>query len=215
MSFGLARGRTLDTGGIGIESRDLPPYDDGRIDPRLWFDNPSQPLEMEVGTGKGTFLLREAADRPDVNFLGIEWAGEFYRYAADRLRRHDCSNTRILRDDATEFLQFRCDDAVAQVIHLYFSDPWPKKRHHKRRVVQDETMRQFHRILTDGGELRLVTDHDDLWTWCEEHMERSADLFHRVAFTAPDGGELVGTNFERKYRREGRPFHAATLVKIS
>jgi tRNA (guanine-N7-)-methyltransferase len=100
------------------------------------------------------------------------------------------------------------------VVHLYFSDPWPKARHHKRRVVQDATLAQFHRVLRPGGELRLVTDHDALWAWYQEHIARNGHLFAPVDFARPASaaeGEVVGTNFERKYQREGRPFHAVTL----
>jgi tRNA G46 methylase TrmB len=83
-------------------------------------------------------------------------------------------------------------------------------------VVQDHTLRDFHRILASGGELRIVTDHDDLWRWDVEHVERAADIFERRSFERPASageGEVVGTNFERKFRREGRPFHAMTLVR--
>jgi len=218
MSFGLAHGRQLDTTGYLLTHDDLPPpaAEAGPFDPRTWFEQPDRPFEIEIGSGKGTFLVQQAPQKPGVNFLGIEWAGEFCKYAADRMRRREQTNVRMLLDDATEFIRYWCADGIAQVIHLYFSDPWPKSRHHKRRVVQDETLRQFHRILADGGELRLVTDHDDLWTWYEQHAERATNLFERTEFAAPDSagdGELVGTNYERKFTREGRPFHAMTLRK--
>lgn len=216
MSFGLSRGRALDTTGFGIQSRDLPPFDDGRIDPRTWFDHPEHRFELEIGTGKGTFLIQQANHQPDVNFLGVEWAAEFYRYAADRARRWNLTNVKLLHADATAFIRFWCADNVVSVIHLYFSDPWPKKKHHKRRVVQDRTMQEFHRILRAGGELRLVTDHHDLWVWCEEHAARHEELFDRAPFAAiesAEAGEMVGTNFERKYAREERPFYAMTLMK--
>jgi len=217
MSFGLSHGRTLDTSGIGIDESMLPSIDVGRIDPRAWFENPLRPFEIEIGSGKGTFLLQQSKLQPEVNFLGFEWAGEFYRYAADRLRRHQLTNVRMMYADASEFLTYRCIDGVARVIHLYFSDPWPKKRHHKRRVVQDRTLAEFHRVLCAGGELRIVTDHDELWAWNELHAERNAHLFERCEFAPPESageGEVVGSNFERKYRREGRPFHAMTLRKM-
>jgi len=216
MSFGLSRGRELDTDGWGYNSRDLPPFEEGRLDPRTWFDEPDRPFELEIGSGKGTFLVQQAVLQPDTNFLGMEWAGEFCRYAADRMRRHGLSNVRMLHGDATEFIRFRCPDAIARVVHLYFSDPWPKKRHHKRRVVQDSTLRDFHRVLREGGELRIVTDHDDLWEWCVDHVERNDDLFERRPFEKPASAgesEVVGTNFERKFAREGRPFHAMTLLR--
>ena len=219
--MGLSRGKTLNTEGYGLTQADLPPFDrmnpEGcRSDPRAWFEHPQRRLEMEIGSGKGTFLVQQAELRPQVNFLGIESAGEFYAYAADRLRRRGLENVRLLRADATEFIRFWCPSEIAAVIHLYFSDPWPKKRHQKRRVVQDATLREFHRVLTAGGELRLVTDHDDLWAWYEEHARRQEDLFDRRSFEAPESaisGELVGTNYERKFAREGRPFHAMTLRK--
>lgn len=216
MSFGLSRGRELDGTGWSMDQSELPPFESGRIDPRGWFLDPARPFELEIGSGKGTFLLQESQARPAVNFLGIEWAGEFHRYAADRFRRRAVPNVRLLRADATEFIRFWVPDGIVSVIHLYFSDPWPKSRHHKRRVVQDHTLREFHRILVPRGELRIVTDHDELWAWCEEHVARHTDLFERIPFERPasaDADEVVGTNFERKYRREGRPFHAMTLVR--
>jgi malonyl-CoA O-methyltransferase len=75
---------------------------------------------------------------------------------------------------------------------------------------------EMHRVLAPGGELRIVTDHDELWAWDVEHVGRATDIFERRDFARPASageGELVGTNFERKFRREGRPFHAMTLVK--
>ena len=126
-------------------------------------------------------------------------------------------NVKLLHADAVEFIRYRCASEVAAVIHLYFSDPWPKKRHHKRRVIQDRSLADFHRVLVPGGEIRLVTDHDDLWAWYEDHAART-DLFEPRPFERTESaseGEIVGSNFERKYRVEGRPFHAMTLVRKS
>ena len=212
----VSRKHALDTTGFGIERAALPAYEEGRIDPRAWFTRPSTTLEIEIGSGKGTFLVQQAALEPDTAFLGIEQAGEFYRYAADRLRRHDLQNVRMLHADANEFIQFWCADAVASVVHVYFSDPWPKKRHHKRRVVNDRSLVEFHRVLAPGGRLHLVTDHDDLWAWYEDHAARHVARFERRDFDAPGSarpGELVGTNYERKYTPEGRAFPGMTLIR--
>jgi tRNA (guanine-N7-)-methyltransferase len=217
MSFGLSHGKTLDVGKVGIELRSIPSCEEGRIDPRTWFNDESAPFEIEIGSGKGTFLLQESQKRVEPNYLGFEWAAEFYRYTADRIRRNHISNVKMMHGDATEFLRFWCEDHVVDVIHLYFSDPWPKTRHHKRRVIQNQTLETFHRVLKQGGIVHVVTDHDELWQWCEGHFQKYTNLFTQSAFqgaTSAGDGELVGTNFERKYRREGRPFHAATLTRI-
>lgn len=234
MSFGLSRGRQLDPGGVGLDANDLPPLPDdigvnreaARLDPREWFARPERPFEIEIGSGKGTFLVQQAELQPETNFLGIEWAGEFHAYAADRLRRRGVTNVRMLRADAVEFLHWRVPSGIARVIHLYFSDPWPKSRHHRRRVVQDRFLEDAHRVLVPGGELHIVTDHADYWAWMEEHFARwcaegfrpapGAEplRFDRLPFEKPESAgedELVGTNFERKYAKEGRVFHAVKL----
>jgi len=202
----------------GWHAHHLPNPDAGRVGAELFFPgrDPARPFELEIGSGKGTFLVQEAAARRDTDFLGIEYAGEFFRYAADRLRRNGMDNVRLLYMDAMELVRHWLPDGCLRVVHLYFSDPWPKSRHHKRRVVQMESLREFHRVLQPGGELRLVTDHPELWAWYEEHVAKVTDLFERRTFERPQSageGEVVGTNFERKYRREGRPFHAMTLVR--
>lgn len=243
MSFGLGRGRELDEapGVVGITREELPALPDavltdpeaGRLDPRAWFKNPELPFELEIGSGKGTFILEAAKEHPETNFLGIEWAGEFYAYAADRIRRAGLGNVRMLHGDAVEFLRWRCPSGIARVIHLYFSDPWPKKKHHKNRVVQDRFLAECWRVLGSGGELRIVTDHEDYWSWMEEHFARwcvgsdhaaagndglgVAPCFQRGEFEPPataGEGELVGTNFERKYVKEGRRFNSVVLKKV-
>ncbi len=218
MTHRLSRGKQPDTQGYGLAQSELPPFEDGRVDPGAWFDRPHLPLQVEIGSGKGTFLVQQAPRHPDVNFLGIERAPEFYRYAADRVRRHALPNVRLLHGDAVEFIRFWCADEVVDMLHLYFSDPWPKSRHHKRRVVQDATLEDFHRIMTPGGALHLVTDHEPLWRWYEEHATRHAHHFERRPFDPVESaaaGELVGSNFERKYQQEGRLFRGMTLVKRS
>ena len=223
---------------IGVARHELPPLPDsimtdpesGRVDPRAWFRDPSLPFELEIGCGKGTFILEESRARADTNFLGIEWEGEYYAYSADRLKRVNATNARMLRADATEFLRWRMPPGIVRVIHLYFSDPWPKSKHHKNRVVQDRFLGDAWRALVPGGELRIVTDHSDYWSWMEERFARwtaparspeipgeiPTPAFERLQYQktmAAGEGELVGTNFERKYRREGRPFHSCTLRK--
>jgi tRNA (guanine-N7-)-methyltransferase len=197
---------------VGLDVETLPK-------PLNWaelFGN-ANPVEIEIGMGKGTFLTEQARARPDVNFFGIEWARWFWRYASDRLRRHNCLNARTARTEAGFFLREYVPAESVSVIHLYFPDPWPKARHHKRRLVQEPFLREAERVLIpDGGRLQIVTDHQGYF---EENMDpvvRASKALTVVDYNRPGSageGEFVGTNFERKYRREGRPFYAIAAVK--
>jgi len=204
MSFGLGHGKKLDAapGVVGISRDELGPLPDGvlenpeigRVDPRGWFSDSARRFELEIGSGKGTFLVQQADLEPETNFLGIEWTGEFYTYAADRLRRRRESgsheNVRLLLGDATDFLRWRCPDSICRVIHLYFSDPWPKTRHHKKRVIQHRFLADAWRALEPGGELRVVTDHDVLWAWDCAHFE--SWVVAGTDFGPFIGGEALG-----------------------
>lgn len=219
MSFSLSHRKPQDVGDVGLLQDDLPPWEEGPIDLKAWFGpgGAQLPLELEIGSGKGTFLVNQAAATPQVNYIGIEWARAFWRYAADRCRRHGLSNVRIVRAEAGCFVRNYVPDACLRQVHIYFPDPWPKKRHHKRRLIAQPFLRQLHRVLEPEGLVRIATDHDDYFQWITEHAAAVADLFDRLAFQSPESagqGELVGTNFERKYRREGRPFHAMVLRRI-
>jgi tRNA (guanine-N7-)-methyltransferase len=202
--------RELKVEGVGVEADRLPrPIDWGAL-----FGN-DHPVEMEIGMGKGTFLTEQAKARPEVNFFGIEWAMWFWKYASDRLRRGGCTaNARTVRAEALYFLREFVGDASISVLHVYFPDPWPKKRHHKRRLVTGAFMEQVERILVPGGRLQLVTDHADYFEQMREVVGKSA--LEVVEYNRPGSageGEFVGTNFERKYAREGRPFYAIAAVK--
>jgi len=218
MSFSLSHGRDLDVTGVGLTQADLPPIDGGAIDLAGWFGEARRalPLELEIGSGKGTFLVNQATATPDVNYIGIEYARAFWKYAADRCRRHEMVNVKLVHTEAGAFVRCYVPDASLRQVHIYFPDPWPKARHHKRRLIQAPFLRELHRVLAAGGMIRLATDHADYFEWMIHHAGQVADLFERLDFQSPASageGELVGTNFERKYRREGRPFHATILRK--
>jgi tRNA (guanine-N7-)-methyltransferase len=183
------------------------------IDWAAMFGN-DHPVEIEIGMGKGTFLLEQARTRVETNFFGIEWARWFWRYASDRLRRHNCNNSRTARVEALFFFTEFVKDASVSVVHVYFPDPWPKARHNKRRLIQEPFLKQVCRVLIAGGRLQVVTDHKDYFEQIDAVVRASA--LKVVEYNKPGSaaeGEFVGTNFERKYRREGRPFYAIAAVK--
>ncbi len=119
-----------------------------------------------------------------------------------------------MRAEALFFLSEFVADASLSVLHVYFPDPWPKAKHNKRRLIQEPFLLQVERVLMPGGRLQIVTDHADYFEQIERIVRASALAV--VDYNRPGSaadGEFVGTNFERKYHREGRPFHALAAIK--
>jgi tRNA (guanine-N7-)-methyltransferase len=174
------------------------------------------PVHIEIGSGKGTFLVAQAQAQPEVNFLGIEWARKFYRHAVDRIGRWGLPNVRIVRTDAATFLRDFVPPESVDCFHVYFPDPWPKKRHHKRRFLQSANLEVLIRCLTPGGEIRTATDHADYFEQIRQVTAACADRLEEIEFPRPAGaraGELTGTNYERKYVKQSRPIYTAAFRK--
>jgi tRNA (guanine-N7-)-methyltransferase len=174
------------------------------------------PVHVEIGSGKGTFLWAQARSHPECNFLGVEWANRYYRYAVDRMGRWGVTNVRLIRTDAADFVRQSLADETVDAFHVYFPDPWPKKRHHKRRFFQDQNVEQLWRALRSGGLVQFVTDHEPYCQAAREVLARQADRWQEVPFERPAGaaeGEIVGTNYERKYRVESRAIYALAVRK--
>lgn len=201
--------RTLVIEPVGLRIEDLPPTVDGKT----LFGN-DHPLELEIGSGKGTFLREQSRERPEINFVGLEHARKYWMYSSDRLRRNECFNARLVLGDAAAFVSELVADSCLSAIHIYFPDPWPKTRHRKRRLVQRHFLTDVERVLRIGGRLQIVTDHRTYFGQIERVFQGSK--LDQTEYRTPGSvsqGEIVGTNFERKYRREGRPFYAMAALK--
>jgi len=197
---------------VALRPEDL----DDKMDFVRIFGRPG-PIHIEIGTGKGTFLLNEARAEPDVNFLGIERANKYYRYAVDRMGRWNIRNVRIIRADAASFLANFVPDSSVDCFHIYFPDPWPKRRHHKRRFFNEANLDQLLHCLKRQGRLKVATDHAGYFQQIQELIRaRCSDIqqteFLRAAGAAPS--ELTGTNYERKYIRDQRRIQTVAVRKI-
>lgn len=186
-----------------------------RLDPDLSMDGVSWPgvfgrdgrVEIEVGIGKGRFLLASAESRPDVSMLGIEWANRYLKIAEVRAVKRGLENVRFLRVDAKEFLPRAVPHESVDVFYVFYPDPWPKKRHHKRRFFHPPTPDHVAAALKDGGMLHVATDHVDYWAAILEVLEGHAEFERLPEFGGPDFPMPVDeplTNFEAKYRVQGR-----------
>lgn len=144
------------------------------FDPRDQFQN-DNPLWLEIGFGGGEHLAWQAAHRPDVNIIGVE---PFVNGVASLLKHLDANamgNVRIHQSDAREILPLMPEGSLGRIF-LLFPDPWPKKRHNKRRFLQLETLDAFARLLCDGGEFRTATDDMDYLHWMLERTVPHGDF---------------------------------------
>jgi tRNA (guanine-N7-)-methyltransferase len=177
----------------------------------------ANPVEVEVGFGKGLFLLTSAQARPGVNFVGVEIERKYQLFAATRIAKRGLHNIRLACADAREFLRERVATASVQAVHIYFPDPWWKKRHHKRRVFTDDFACQCVRILAPGGFLHLATDVEDYFRLITEMLTGIVllRLLPPPADHEPAHDLDYLTNFERKFRKEGKPIFRATYERTA
>jgi tRNA (guanine-N7-)-methyltransferase len=189
-----------------------PPQTPVPLDWAQVFGN-EQPVEIEVGFGKGLFLLTASQANPAVNYLGIEIERKYQLFTANRLAKRRLPNVRLVSTDARTFLRDYVRGSSVQAVHIYFPDPWWKKRHHKRRVFTDDFAAACTRVLGLGGNLEVLTDVAEYFELISGLLARQASLHLLPA--AALGGETFRTNFERKYRQAGKPIYAATFVKAA
>jgi tRNA (guanine-N7-)-methyltransferase len=185
-----------------------PPDPPARLNWPQIFGN-ACPVELEVGFGKGLFLLNACQACLAVNFLGIEILRKYQLYAATRFAKRGLKNVRLVKADARELLRDCVADESFQAIHVYFPDPWWKKRHLKRRLFTADFAIQCERTLRRGGRLYIVTDVDDYFSVITGLLEQHTRL---KLLPPPDPNEPSHdldylTNFERKFRKEGRAIY--------
>ncbi|MCI0682859.1 MAG: tRNA (guanosine(46)-N7)-methyltransferase TrmB [Gemmataceae bacterium] len=181
-----------------------------KLDWPALFGN-DRPVHVEVGFGKGMFLINASRARPDLNFLGIELERKYVLLTAARLAKQPCPNVRLACTDARWLLKECVAPESVAALHIYFPDPWWKQRHQKRKLFTAEFAEQCARVLAPGGVLHFVTDVEAYFDeTCAMVVERG---LARQSEETPAAEFL--TNFERKYRQQGRPIFRARFVKAS
>lgn len=172
-------------------------------------------VEVEVGSGKGLFLRSAAAARPEVDFLGIEIAPRYARFAAAHLARDGLPNAMVVIADALRVFAEILPDECLAAVHLYFPDPWWKRRHKKRRVLRESFVRDVERTLRPGGLLHYWTDVEEYFRIGLALIADQTRLMGPFDVPeAPAQGELdYRTHFERRTRLGGRPVFRAMFRK--
>ncbi len=164
------------------------------------------PLEIDLGCGDGDFLLEMAARHPDRRFLGIERLRGRVRKVCRAAVRAQLSNLRVLRLESVYAIEYLLPHPCAAALHLLFPDPWPKKRHQSRRLVNRQLLPAVAGVLESGGELFFKTDDEGYFDEaCAVFAE--ADFLEKAAW--PRERHYPETGFERLWRAEGRTVHRA------
>jgi tRNA (guanine-N7-)-methyltransferase len=173
------------------------------------------PVEVEVGSGKGLFLRTEPLARPEVNFLGIEVAEKYARFAAAGLVKRGIDNARLVHGDALRVFAEALPDTSLAAVHVYFPDPWWKKRHKKRRVMRPSFLQNVQRTLQSGGRLHFWTDVEEYFNSSLELLKSFPQLVgpQEVAERPPAHDLDFRTHFERRMRQHHEAVYRAEFVK--
>ena len=176
------------------------------LDPLDWlhvFGRPG-PVEVEIGCGKGTFLVWAAAQYPDRNFLGIERLLDRLRKADRKTCRLGLTNIRLLRLEASYVVAKLIPPGTVAAYHVLFPDPWPKRRHAGKRLFQPAFVADLHRTLVPGGEVHFATDSADYWAQVRQVMTARREF---VETAPPPLPAEARTDFEREFLAAGKPVY--------
>jgi tRNA (guanine-N7-)-methyltransferase len=165
------------------------------------------PLEVDLGCGDGSFLCELAQRYPERNFLGVDkLAG---RVAKTCRKVFALENVRVLNLEISYAARYLLPEASVETFYLFFPDPWPKRRHHRRRLVTRDFLDSISRALVSRGSLRIATDQRDYF----EQIERTVQ--NHSEFMIVGDVDLPATKFERRFRQQGAPIYRLSLQKIS
>jgi len=217
--YGRSRGKTLRAHHARLLAELLPRLEipAGPIaDPAALFPVAPRAVELEIGFGGGEHLLAQARARPDVGFIGCEPFVNGVAKALAGIDEQALDNVRLRAGDAGALIEALPAGALAR-IHVLYPDPWPKRRHNKRRLISPAGIGEFARVLRPGGELRFATDVDDYAGWTLARFLAS-DAFAWRARAADDWRlawpDWPGTRYEAKARREGRRAVYLTFARV-
>lgn len=172
-----------------------------------------RPLEIDLGCGDGGFLLEMARRHPEREFLGVERLLGRVRKVCRKITRAGLENARVLRLDSKYVVEWLLPSACVSRLHVMCPDPWPKVRHHRRRLIQEDFLRAVHRALSDDGEFLFMTDHEEYHEWALEKIA-STGWFERLPWNE-DTFFHAKTDFQRQWEAEGKVMHRQRYRKMT
>ena len=179
------------------------------IDDGFKFDD----IYLEIGMGMGDFITESAVQNPNLTYIGIEKNASCVARAIKKAQEKELKNLRIIFKDAANILELFKPNTV-KCIYLHFSDPWPKKAHHKRRLTYNTFLDKYYELLKNDGYIVFKTDNDDLYNDSFEYFENSKFNVAEKEYdyhSVPRNEPLTG--YEAKFKDLGQPIHYAKLIK--
>jgi tRNA (guanine-N7-)-methyltransferase len=164
-----------------------------------------RPLEIDLGCGDGSFLMEMAREFPGRDFLGVERLLGRVRKVCRKITRRGLENARVLRLESGYTVEWLLPEASVSRLHLLCPDPWPKLRHHRRRIVQVDFLEAIRRVLVPGGEFLFMTDHEEYFGWAADKVAQFAK-FELLEWTE-DSFFYPKTDFQELWESEGKVMH--------
>ena len=181
---------------------------------RSVFGN-DHPVRLEIGCGKGNFILNTAMKHPDINFIAMERISDVMVICAEKIKASGISNVRLLVADAREIPE-RFDDGIFDVIYLNFSDPWPKSGHYKRRLTYRDFLSKYKNALKDDGALFIKTDNRPFFDFSLEELAFSGFRLENITndlHNSPFAEDNVQTEYEANFAAQGVPINRVEAYK--
>lgn len=183
-------------------------------DPKKWrgrwkerFAN-DHPIHIEIGMGKGQFITEMAKVHPEINYIGIDLQTTVVSFALDKVKEAELSNVQLLHVDGSDLTEYFADNEI-DLIYLNFSDPWPKKKHAKRRLTSHKFLTIDEKILQPGGEIHFKTDNQGMFEYSLASFSQYGMIIKQVWLDlhASDFADNIMTEYEEKFSQKGQPIY--------
>ena len=174
------------------------------------------PIRIEVGTGKGRFIMDLAQQNPDINYVGIEKYSSVLLRAVQKQTERELTNVRFIRMEA-EIITEVFDKGEVDRIYLNFSDPWPKERHTQRRLTSSTFLSRYNRILKEDGQLEFKTDNKDLFEFSLTELNTAGWHAQAVTFDLHNDEKMnegnIMTEYEERFSAKGNPIFKYIITR--
>jgi len=187
----------------------------GDISPQSYFEEKRE-IYLEIGSGKGEFIAQASAQKPNVNFIGIELKSRRITTISKKLDPEINSNVKLFRSYVTTEFMNRFPAESIDRIYVFHPDPWPKKRHYKKRLIQTDFLDALYKVLKSDGEVYLSTDFKDYADWIIDHFKANDGFasFYEEGYSREPYSEHIETYFEIKHKKLGAPPYYMRYKKI-